>query len=383
MKKLLQITVLGLSFVLNIANASEQKYTVESIIKLMNAYEEQLDSFKLEYEYIGYADTQGSREFEEGSFARKASEGYVLNDFIKYAGKTYDDKKYVEGIGAAFNGQSTWYLEHEKNKNGYYMGAVFDGLVGNHFKSFNNPHYRIWYFNYKNKFSDNLANPEGKAKIQKTELIDGVETIQINYKAASGFYDCNIWVSPERNFMPIKYEHYRTDTGELSWTTKWENFKKLSNGMWYPMRIAMTGKDAANPAVITVKRMDVTPLSKDDFVIKFPEFTHVTDHVAGISYVTTQPTTSSVDFDNINNEAINGNIDSRKKESILDMYAGGQAIAKTKQDINSVHEETLQVAENQANVNNNRNKALYIGLALLVLSCLVVVVGVIINKGKK
>ena len=47
--------------------------------------------------------------------------------------------------------------------------------------------------------------------------------------------------------------------------------------------------DISEVTTLKVENIDISPLTKKDFEFKFPGFTHVTDHIAGISYLTTMP----------------------------------------------------------------------------------------------
>ena len=67
----------------------------------------------------------------------------------------------------------------------------------------------------------------------------------------------------------------------------WSEFKEFADGIWYPMEIKMYLRNIDNPSTIKIEEMDISPLTKEDFEFEFPEFTHVTDHIAGTSYLTT------------------------------------------------------------------------------------------------
>ena len=268
------------------------EYDIKTIATMMDAYEKQIDSIKLKYSYeTSVIDKEGNRQFVKGTFAQKKSEGYVLLDEISQKGKTWDNNKEPEGIVRSYNGQITRYLEHEKNDHGYHMAALYKLHNPDLYKTKENPYYYIWRLNYKqNKFSDLLNDPNGMAKIQGEELVDGLKTIKINFKMAEGILDCHLWLLPEKNYLPIKCKIYHKNYKEgrqRIWEMHWSEFKEFTGGIWYPMNIKIYHRHIDEPSTIKIEEMDISPLTKEDFEFKFPAFTHVTDHIIGTSYLTT------------------------------------------------------------------------------------------------
>ena len=283
----------------------------------MDAYEKQLDSIKLKYSYETFViDKEGNREFVKGIFAQKKSEGYVLLDEISQKGKTWDNDKEPEGIVRSYNGKITRYLEHEKNDHGYHMAALYKDHNPKLYKTRENPYYRVWGNNYKHKFTDRLNDPNGMAKIQGEELVNGLKAIKINFKAAEGFLDYYLWLLPEKNYLPIKCKIYKTTDGGKLWEMHWSEFKEFTGGIWYPMNIKMWNRDVNEPVTIKIEEMDISPLTKEDFEFKFPAFTHVTDHLIGASYLTTAPLEQS----GIEQTLLESSLSNKEKEEVLDKY---------------------------------------------------------------
>ena len=268
-----------------LSNGAE--YDIKTITTIMDAYEKQIDSIKLKYSYESFADKKGDQYFMKGSFAQNKSEGYVLLDEIKQKGKTWENDKINNGIARSFNGQITRYLEHEQNKHGYHVASLHENHNPDFYKSRDNPYYRVWHINYKNKFTDLLNDPDGMAKIQGEELVNGLKTIKINFRFAENLFDCHLWLLPEKNYLPIKFTSHRTTDGSRQEEMHWSEFKEFADGIWYPMEIKMYLRNIDNPSTIKIEEMDISPLTKEDFEFEFPEFTHVTDHIAGTSYLTT------------------------------------------------------------------------------------------------
>ncbi|MHC5075520.1 MAG: hypothetical protein ACYTFM_03725, partial [Planctomycetota bacterium] len=266
------------------------EYDIKTITTIMDNYEKKIDSIKLRYSYESFViDKEENRHFTRGSFAQKKSDGYVLLDEISQKGKTWDNNKEASGIARSYNGKVTRYLEHEKNNHGYHMAALYENHNPNLYKTRYNPYYFFWGINYKNKFTDLLNDPNGMVEIEGEEVVNGAKAIKINFKAAEGFLDCHLWLLPEKNYLPVKFTSFKaTDEGRIK-EMHWSEFKQFTGGIWYPMNINLYFKDVKEPVIVKIEEMDISPLTKEDFEFKFPEFTHVTDHVAGVSYLTTEP----------------------------------------------------------------------------------------------
>jgi len=264
------------------------EYDIKTITTIMDAYEKQIDSIKLKYSYETYViDKKGNRDFAKGSFAQKKSEGCILLDEIKQKGKRWDNDKEPTGIVRSYNGKVTRYLEHEKNSHDYHMAALYENHNPKLYKTIQNPYYRVWRINYKNKFTDLLNKPNSIAKIQGEELVDGLKTIKINFKSKENFFDGYLWLLPEKNYLPIKFKCYRTTDGSKISEMHWSEFKEFTGGIWYPMNIKLYLGDVNEPVTFKIEEMDISPLTKEDFDFNFPAFTHVTDHILGVSYLIT------------------------------------------------------------------------------------------------
>ena len=70
------------------------EYDIKTITTIMDAYEKQIDSIKLEYTYTYPYDGQENLAFiTKGTFAQKKSEGYMLLNERTQNDKTWDKKK--------------------------------------------------------------------------------------------------------------------------------------------------------------------------------------------------------------------------------------------------------------------------------------------------
>lgn len=262
------------------------EHDLKSITTTMDAYEKRTDCIRLKYTCMSAKlDEEGNRNFVKGSFAQNRSKGYVLLDEKKQRGKAWDDDKTVLGQASSYNGQITRYLKHELNRNGHFQAALLKVHNPNLYLTGNNPYYRVWRVNYKTRLTDLVNDPNGMAKVLGEEPVDGVKTIKIAFKAAEGTLDCNLWLLPDKNYLPIKYKTYRTADGGEQWEMRWSEFKELADGVWYPMNIKLFFRGNKYPTTLTIDEMDISPLTKSDFEFKFPALAHVTDETSGTSYL--------------------------------------------------------------------------------------------------
>jgi len=333
------------------------EYDIKTITTIMDAYEKQIDSIKLKYTYTYPLDEQGNLEFVKGTFAQKKSEGYVLLDERKQKGKTWDDDKDLIGIARSYNGQITRYLEHEKNDHDYHMAALYKNHNPKLYKTSENPYYRFYRVNHKTKLTDLLNDPNGMAKIQGEELVDGFKTIKISLKKEESLFNSYVWLLPEKNYLPIKYKIVRTTDGSNFWQINWSEFKEFAGGIWYPMNIKMYPKDIDDPTTIKTEEMDISPLTKEDFEFKFPAFTHVTDHIIGTSYLTTMPLEQSV----IEQAPLESSLSNKEKEEVLDKYLESSETTNSK-DSDVIDAEVKLIS--QANLKEKTNEVPYWAIML-------------------
>jgi len=314
MDKTIKLIAMVIFSCLGISYGAE--YDLKTITTIMDAYEKQLDSIKLKYTCTYPLDEQGNLEFVKGTFAQKESEGYVLLDEMSQTGKKWDDEKEVEGIARSYNGEVTMYLEHEKNDHDYHMAALYKNHNPKLYKTSENPYYRFYRVNYGAKLTDLLNDPNQKTKILGEESIDGFKTIKISLNKAESRYIDYVWLLPEKNYLPIKYKITRATDGSTYWQIYWSEFKEFTGGIWLPGKIELYMEDISEPTTLKVEEMDISPLTKEDFEFKFPAFTHVTDHIAGISYLTTMPMEQS----GIEQAPLESSLSSKEKEEVLDKY---------------------------------------------------------------
>jgi hypothetical protein len=292
------------------------EYDIKMITIIMDAYEKQIDSIKLKYSYERFLDKEGNREFVRGTFAQKLSEGYVLLDERSQKGRTWDEDRDTIGIARSYNGKITRYLEHEKTKHGYQQAALYENHNPKLYESGENPYYRFYRVNHAAKLTDLLNDPNAMVNIQGEELVDGFRTIKISLKKKASLFQRYVWLLPEKNYLPIKYKIVRTADGSNYWQINWSEFKEFAGDIWFPGRMELYFGDINEPTTLKVEEMDISPLTKEDFEFTFPAFTHVTDHIAGTSYLTTIPMEQS----GIEQTPLESSLSNKEKEKVLDKY---------------------------------------------------------------
>lgn len=251
----------------------------------MDAHEQEIDSINLKYSWQSGKYKNGERDFVKGVFAQKLSDGYLLLDEKFQRGKVWDDNQPVEGILRAYNGLSTRYFEHNTNKNGHHTGDIHKDHKPIFYKSIKNPYYRVWHLNYKTRFTDLLKDPNAMTSVHGEEVIDGIKTTKIAFKSFNGSYDCYLWLLPEMNYLPIKFQSFAVADGRTIMEMRWKEYKKFASNIWYPMEIIQFVRNTDNPNIMKVEMVEFSPLTKKDFEFTFPPSTHVTDHIRGTSYL--------------------------------------------------------------------------------------------------
>lgn len=291
MNKIIALVILSFSGILY-----GTEHDIKTITAMMDAYEKQLDSIKLKYICKYPTDEQGIFEMVKGAFAQNKSKGYILLNERRQTGKAWDDNKEAVdgGLIRSYNGQITRYLEHEKNRNGHYMAALYKNHNLKLYKTNGNPYYRFYRVNYVTKLTYLLSDPNAIVKIQGREIIEDQNAIKISVQKKDTDFDSYIWLLPEKNYLPIRYKTINNTDGSLFWQMNWSEYKKLNSDIWFPMYIENYFGDVENPTTIRTEEIDISPLTKEDFKFEFPPLTHVTDELLGTSYLTELPTKQPV-----------------------------------------------------------------------------------------
>lgn len=324
-------------FSIFIGAVNAEQSDIQKIVTLIDAYEEQAGDIKVEYVYKFPLEEEGQFDIIKGSFAQKRSHGYMLLDEKRQKGKDWDKNKEIGGIVRSYNGEVTRYLEHEKNDHGYHMAALYENHNPKLYKTSENPFYRFYRVNYNTKISDILSNPAHNVELHGKENIDGHEALKISIEKKDGSSKRQIWLLPDKNYLPVRYRlPIEFEGKEIYWQIEWDDFRKSDEGIWFPWRIETKFSDVSNPSVFQVESADFSPLTKEDFEFNFPDFTHVTDHLLGTKYLTTQ----TIEMSGLEDvQLAESSLSNKQKEKILDNYV------EKKVSLKELPEEQLEVSE--------------------------------------
>jgi len=283
-------------------------YTVDSIADgLINA-EAQFTNLRLDYVFIHKAwnNPKAAMHVTEGIYVHKKCVNmpkalryldrkvYYVVDPNRERSSPYEDTL------AAFDGQATRIL-HRRDDSGKPLesmkGYILAGCEKGAFPIFmGDPHTTIWYFAGK-QLGQFLKEQKDKFHIEsQSELLNGVSTVKV---VGTLWMDQNtgesrtmkLWISPERNFLPMKLQRLR-NVRELAWETALYDLVKLPNGMWYPKTVRSPADPPGTPnppmlQIYNISKISVDPLSEEFFRPQFPPKTRVLDDILKVSYTTT------------------------------------------------------------------------------------------------
>jgi hypothetical protein len=201
---------------------------------------------------------------------------------------------------AAFDGQVSRIL-HRRDDSGKLLesmkGYILAGYEKDFFPSFmGDPHTAIWYFAGK-QLGQFLKEQKDKFHIEsQSEVVNGVSTVKlvgtlwINPNTGES-RTMKLWISPERNFLPLKLQRLR-NARDFAWETALYDLVQLPNGMWYPKTIRSPADPpgTAKPPfvqVYTISKISIDPLTQEFFRPEFPPNTRVLDDILKVSYATT------------------------------------------------------------------------------------------------
>jgi hypothetical protein len=190
---------------------------------------------------------------------------------------------------ACFDGEATMVLYRMVKSNEPIRGLILAGYDPNQFPTMD-PHSKIWYFSNE-LLGDLLKKNRNTFRIEsKSELLDELSTIKLVGTIWDGAATMKLWVSPERNFLPMKRQIVKTG-GRLLSETALYNLVQLSNGMWYPKTIQSPAEPpgAPEPAWVqsyNISEISIDPIPKEFFSLKFPPGARILDTILDVSYTT-------------------------------------------------------------------------------------------------
>jgi len=273
--------------------AENAKYTVDFIANALDAAESQCDSlqFLCRYKtYVNYFDSNGNvtqtkKHQSEINCAYKLSKGYIIvsrEEFLEGKDSALEPFK---DILLCYGGKGTLKLDRTPDKDGLTNAEIFPGFKDNEFFSpTDNP--RNFVYNVgSQRWCDLLKSSEYDFRVTESASINGIQVVKLEGRKAKGGGKYELWVSPDRSFLPVKYQFVRDLDNEIAGLHEFKDFVKLSNGLWFPQRIVQGGAEQYG---IFIEKIDISPLSDDVFNPQFPSTsnTRVRDHVLDTVYIT-------------------------------------------------------------------------------------------------
>jgi len=303
-KVALFVSVLSLVWIVP-AIGDDTVYTIDTIAEGLLGAEAQFTDLRLDYndQRCVYRDGNSICPFRivKAVYAQKVSK-QDPNDPNKPKKLRYLDRKsylidqntkqitLVEDTLSTFNGKGTTVLNRKAKRGKLMRAVILEGYDPNQFPAYDmDPHTKIWYCGKKIgrilKENRKTFRTESEA-----ELLDGVSTIKLTGTFADGKITMKLWISPERNFLPLKRQISKTGGRLLSETALYE-LVQLPNGMWYPKIIRSPDEPpgAPNPRmtqVYNISKISIEPITEEFFSPEFSPGTYVIDDINKVSYTT-------------------------------------------------------------------------------------------------
>jgi hypothetical protein len=278
-------------------------YTVDAIAEGLLAAEAQLTDLRLDYAFTHRAwnEPNGSKLVTEATYAHKTSEQIpqrlrYLERITFVVDPNGEHTSLREDILASFNGQATTTINRVVESGELMRAFIQPGYDSKWFGSYDpDPHTKIWYYGSEILLGDIVKRYKNKFHIESEfEVVDGISTIKLTGTWTDPYngveFTMKLWVSPERNFLPLKWQVIREDGKMLSETALY-NLVRLPNGMWYPKTIRSPADPPAilNPRIAhiyNISEISIEPVPQDFFTPKFAPNTRVHDGILNITYTT-------------------------------------------------------------------------------------------------
>lgn len=296
MKKEILKMVYGIILLLaciGFVKAENTTYTVDFIANALDAAESQCDSlqFLCRYiTYVNYFDSNGNviqtkKHQSEINCAYKLSKGYIKVSRKELLESTNSTLEPFKDILLCYGGKGTLKLDRIPDKDGLTNADIFPGFKDNEFfLTTDNPRNFV-YNNGSHRWCDLLKSSEYNFRVIESASINGIQVVKLEGRKAKEGGKYELWVSPDRSFMPVKYHFVRDLDNESTWLHEFKDFVKLSNGLWFPQRIIQGGAEQYG---VFIENIDISPISDDFFSPQFPSTsnTRVRDHALDTVYIT-------------------------------------------------------------------------------------------------
>ena len=222
----------------------------------------------------------------EGTYARKIPGMFRYQDLKISRFKANGDVNIFMDGWASYDGNATYILDRNVRIGKPKHGFIRYGYEPNQFKIIGgfDPVSNIWNLGKKSLADFIKENKETFQIGQEKEIIDGISTIKLEGSFGDGTFTTKLWISPQRNYLPIKKQIYNTKDGKLMSETVLSNLVQLPNGLWFPKSIHFGSPDPNWAIYQENSNISIAPIPKDFFTPDFPTDTDVYDEILGINY---------------------------------------------------------------------------------------------------
>lgn len=282
------------------------KYTLDSIADGLLSAEARLSDLRLEYVFThkAYKKSNGPKMVAKCIYAQKRLKDSpkvlrYLDKKVSFVDPNRKDLILKEDFQVSFDGQATRLL-YRRDESGKLLKPMEGYIIADYDKSWfgsydKDPHTTIWYIAGK-QWGQFIKEYKDKFYIEgEAEILNGISTVKLQgtmltnpkHNTVNTF---KIWISPERNFLPLKWQRLRSN-GELAWEVELCDLMQLPNGMWYLKTIRTPAEPPGNPdfeiaLTYEISEISIDPIPKELFTPEFPPNTHVRDTIQNISYTT-------------------------------------------------------------------------------------------------
>ncbi len=283
------------------AIADTPNYNVDAIVKGLLAAEAQFADLRIEYSTTRRNWREPNQPFEKTQAIyvhktdpnQKKDKGLRYFDFqVFLVDPNAKGEKLLEDTLTSFDGERTIVLDRKVESGKAKKGFIFADYASKYFSSYHkDPHTKIWYFGGK-PIGEILKENKNTFRIESdTEILNDIPTMKLAGQILDGKVTMTLWVSPERNFLPLKTQFAKSDGERLFMGTTLLDLAKLPNGIWYPKKIQspavpLTDPNPAYFLIYEIKNVSFEPISAEFFTPDFPPNTKVYDDILKVSYTT-------------------------------------------------------------------------------------------------
>ena len=270
--------------------AEEQILTIDKIAEGLSKGEASFTDLRLEYvsqERVHMKNGSHVIHRVEATYAQKnpGPFRYLERKTSRINVDSGDVNVYVDGW-ACYDGNATNILDRKVRAAGKpNHGYVQFGYDSNQFPLIDiDPYNNIWFHGKRSLSSIIQQNKRSFQVEQKIESVDGIPTIKVVGNFADSKLTMKLWISPERNFLPLKRQVFRTETGTMIAEMVLSDLVHLPNGLWFPQSIRSGSPDPEYALYQEITHISVDPIPEKSFAPDFPAGTDVSDEVLGINY---------------------------------------------------------------------------------------------------